>query len=192
MELIDADWIRVRLTGRHGELKELADAAQVTPDKITKILKGERQIKAIEAQRIATYFRRGEAGFAEPPSEFRHQVSAVNPTGRVMAISAALCPDLRHPEAYRVRQPVPGAGLLVNDLLIVELGMTAAAGDLVVVTISDTDHDTHATLIRKFWPPLVVPVSAEDPYPALSAETAGQELAIVASVKALARGGALH
>lgn len=191
MELIDPTWIKARLTGRHGELKELAEAAGLTPDKLTKILKGERQLKAVEAQRIGSHLRKGEAGFAEPPAEYRQQASAVNPSGRVMAIAAALCPDLRHPVTYRVRHSLPGAGLLVNDLLIVELGMTAAAGDLVIVTIADTSHDTQATLVRKYWPPLVVPLSAEDPYPALSAER-DQSAAIVASVKAMARGGALH
>lgn len=48
MELIDAAWIRRHLTQRHGELKALADATGLSPDKITKILNGTRQVKATE------------------------------------------------------------------------------------------------------------------------------------------------
>lgn len=190
MDLIDADWIKRHLTNRHGELKALADAVGLSPDKITKILKGERQIKAHEALRIAAFFRQDETGLAEGDTAYQHQASPVNTSSLVQNVAAALCPSLRQPEAYRVRMAAPGAGLMTGDLLVVELGMTASPGDLVIATIADAARDIQTTLIRRYWPPLIVPVASEDPYPALQA-LADQTAAIVASVKAVARGGVL-
>lgn len=45
MEIIDAEWIRARLTGKRGELADLARAMGVKPDIVTKILKGERRVQ---------------------------------------------------------------------------------------------------------------------------------------------------
>ena len=188
MDVIDADWIKRHLANRHGELKELADAVGLSPDKITKIIKGERQIKSHEAPRIAAFFRREEPGMADPEAAFQHQAAPVNLSGTVQTVAAALCPGLHKPEAYRVRHAAPGAGLLIGDLLVVELGMTADPGDLVIATIADTDRDIETTLIRRYWPPLIVPIAQDDPYPAMPA-SADQTAAIVASVKAIARGG---
>lgn len=186
MDVIDADWIRLRLTNRHGELKALADAVGLTPDKITKILKGQRQIKAHEATKFAAFLAPGPTGFDEAPAAFQAQAVPVAPTGRLQALFAALCPRSPKSEAYRVKEAILAAGLLAGDLLVVELGMTAAPGDLVLVTIADTDRDTQRTVIRKFWPPLVVPIAPTDTLPALSL-SAGQSVAVLATVKAVAR-----
>lgn len=189
MELIDAGWIKARLTQRHGELKALADATGMTSDKITKILKGERQIKSHEATRIAAFFAEKPVGFSEAAANFRSQVAPIDATDRMRALAAALCPDLIRPEIYRVKQSAPAAGIVAGDLLVVQLGMTAQPGDLVIATIADTTLDTQTSVIRRFWPPLLVPISPDDPYQALPVDDAGQTTAILASVKALARGG---
>lgn len=189
MDVIDADWIKRHLTQRHGELKALADATGLSPDKITKILKGERQIKAHEAPRIAAFFfTRDTEGFAEGAADYRPQVVPMNATARIQALAAALCPTIPRPTFYRVRQNAPGSGLVAGDVLVVQLGMTAQPGDLVIATIADTDRDIQTSLIRRFWPPLLVPVMPDDPYPALPSE-GDQSSAVVASVKGMARGG---
>lgn len=59
MEQIDAAWIKSRLTGRRGELADLAHAVGITPDKLAKILSGARRIQAIEAPRFAAFFEEG-------------------------------------------------------------------------------------------------------------------------------------
>jgi hypothetical protein len=187
MDVIDAEWIRRHRTGRHGELKALADAVGVEPDKITKILNGTRQVKSHEAPRIAAFFLQGE-GFAERPESYASHASPVNVTGRLRMMIAALCPDVANPEVYRVRVSALAAGILAGDLLVVQLGADAQPGDLVVTTIADVVNDTQTTLIRQFWPPLIVPMSQDDPFPALSASES-QSAAIVACVKAVARGG---
>lgn len=189
MDLIDADWIKRHLTQRHGELKALADATGLSPDKITKILKGERQIKSHEAPRIkAFFFTRDDEGFAEAAADYRSQVAPMNATARILALAAALCPTLPMPVVYRVRHNSTGSGLLAGDVLVAQHGMSAQPGDLVIATIADTDRDIQTTVVRRFWPPLLVPISPDDPYPALPAE-GDQASAVVASVKAMARGG---
>lgn len=189
MDLIDADWIKRHLTQRHGELKALADATGLSPDKITKILKGTRQIKSHEAPRIkAFFFTRDVDGFSEDAASYQSQVAPMSATARIMALATALCPDVPRPVVYRVRQNAPGSGLVAGDLLVVQLGMTANPGDLVIATIADTDRDTQVSVIRRFWPPLLVPISPDDPFPALPAD-GDQSSAVVASVKGLARGG---
>ncbi|MDX2287497.1 MAG: hypothetical protein NW217_01570 [Hyphomicrobiaceae bacterium] len=188
MDVIDANWIKRHRTGRHGELKELADAVGIEPDKITKILNGSRQVKAHEAPRIAAFFMKAE-GFAEKATAYASQATPINATARVRTLVAALCPDLPNAEVYRVRVSAIAAGILAGDLLVVQLGADAHPGDLVVTTIAEPDADTQTTLIRRFWPPLIVPVSQDDPFPAMvPGET--QSSAIVACVKAVARGGA--
>jgi transcriptional regulator with XRE-family HTH domain len=189
MDLIDADWIKRHLSQRHGELKALADATGLSPDKITKILKGQRQIKAHEAPRIkAFFFTRPVAGFEEDAEDFRSQVTPMNATARIMTLASALCPNLPRPVVYRVKHNAPASGLVAGDMLVVQLGMTAQPGDLVIVTIADTDHDVQTSVIRRYWPPLLVPISPDDPFPALLAD-GDQSSAVVASVKAVARGG---
>lgn len=188
MDVIDADWIRRHRTGRHGELKALADAVGVEPDKITKILNGTRQVKSHEAPRIAAFFLQGE-GFAEPQRSYASHATPVNATARLRTMVAAICPDIANVEVYRARVSAFAAGILAGDLLLVQLGGKAAPGDLVVATIADTEHDTQTTVIRQFWPPLIVPLSSDDPFPAMEAGVS-QASAIVACVKAVARGGA--
>lgn len=56
MEIIDADWIKQRLTGRHGERAELARAMGVSPDVVTKILKGDRRVQPAEMPLIYAHF----------------------------------------------------------------------------------------------------------------------------------------
>lgn len=56
MEKIDAAWIKARLTGEHGEKKRLADAMGIAETKLSKILSGERLIKAAEVPAVMAFF----------------------------------------------------------------------------------------------------------------------------------------
>jgi phage repressor protein C with HTH and peptisase S24 domain len=58
MDHVDADWIKARLTGRHGEQAELAEVIGITPDKLTKILSGTRRVQASEVPRVIAFFQR--------------------------------------------------------------------------------------------------------------------------------------
>ncbi|WP_072856208.1 S24 family peptidase [Loktanella atrilutea] len=56
MEKIDAEWIRARLLGYHGELGELADWVGISRQKMSKIMSGERRIQAAEVPDILSFF----------------------------------------------------------------------------------------------------------------------------------------
>lgn len=56
MQIINAEWIKQRLTGRRGEQAELARAIGVTPDVVSKILRGERRVQAHEIPKILAHF----------------------------------------------------------------------------------------------------------------------------------------
>jgi phage repressor protein C with HTH and peptisase S24 domain len=58
MDHVDADWIKARLTGRHGEQAELAEFIGITPDKLAKILAGRRRVQASEVPRVVAFFER--------------------------------------------------------------------------------------------------------------------------------------
>lgn len=61
MEVIDKDWIKARLTGRRGELAELARATGLSNDKLSKILKGDRKVQVEDVPGILNFF-----GFTPP------------------------------------------------------------------------------------------------------------------------------
>lgn len=56
MEKIDAAWIKARLTGEHGEKKRLADAMGIAEAKVSKILSGNRLVKAAEVPAVQAFF----------------------------------------------------------------------------------------------------------------------------------------
>lgn len=56
MEKIDGNWIKSRLTGAHGEKARLAEAMGLSDSKVSKILSGERLVKASEIPTLLRFF----------------------------------------------------------------------------------------------------------------------------------------
>ncbi|WP_157133061.1 hypothetical protein [Roseobacter sp. SK209-2-6] len=56
MELIDRNWLQSHLKDNRGEQARLARETGISPDKISKILKGARQVQANEAPLIWKFF----------------------------------------------------------------------------------------------------------------------------------------
>lgn len=67
MDVIDGDWIRARLSGRHGEKADLARFMGVKQDIVAKILAGNRRVQPHEAPKVVEFFQseRGEDGPAD-------------------------------------------------------------------------------------------------------------------------------
>lgn len=61
---IGGEWIRARLTGKHGEKVKLAVAIGIDTQKLSKVLAGERRLTVVEAERAKAYF-----GDAPSPEE---------------------------------------------------------------------------------------------------------------------------
>lgn len=60
MILIDADWIKGQMSGKRGEQTALAKAMGIDKDKMSKILKGRRQVQLKEMEGALRFF-----GFSE-------------------------------------------------------------------------------------------------------------------------------
>lgn len=73
---IDAKWIKERLTGERGEKAALARALNIEPEKVSRILSGDRQIKAGEVPLIRQFF--ASAGLS-PNDQLRLLVDQLTP-----------------------------------------------------------------------------------------------------------------
>lgn len=58
METVDAEWLKERLTGEHGEQTRLAEAMGIDGDKLSKILKGKRRVQAKEVPGALAFFQK--------------------------------------------------------------------------------------------------------------------------------------
>lgn len=56
MKKIDSDWIRSRLGHARGEQARLAAALGIGPDRVSKILKGERTVRPEEVPKLLAFF----------------------------------------------------------------------------------------------------------------------------------------
>jgi hypothetical protein len=56
MDVIDKNWIAARLTGKRGEVADLARAMGVSLDKASKTIKGERKVQASEIPGLLSFF----------------------------------------------------------------------------------------------------------------------------------------
>lgn len=61
MDVIDADWIKSKLSGRHGEQARLAEHMGIDQDKLSKILKGVRRVQAAEVPKVISFFEDADA-----------------------------------------------------------------------------------------------------------------------------------
>lgn len=181
MDVIDGRWIGARLTKRRGEKKKLADAMGIDLPKLSKVLSGERDVQPHELPRVLAYF--GEAtGMAEAQVAY----AAARPAGPGSDdLLRLLAPDVSAPAAWTLAADVPLAFMRAGDLLVVELGETAATGDLVLVN-RQREHGFSAEL-RRYLPPLLVAMDLNDPDQALPAE-GSFEVAIIGTIRAVVRG----
>jgi hypothetical protein len=87
MDKIDADWIKSRLKGKHGERARLAAAIGIDNDKMSKTLRGLRRVQSHEIPLILAFFN-------ETSNEVDPQLAEVwkelEPKERVFLINAAL------------------------------------------------------------------------------------------------------
>ena len=99
MEIIDANWIRQRLTGQRGELADLARAMGVKPDVVTKILKGERRVQPAEMLAIKSHLERS----VEPPVDditqrLLENIPKLTDQERGLLLAAAIGMIAQHPD----------------------------------------------------------------------------------------------
>lgn len=62
MDVINAEWIKARMTGKRGEQARIAEAMGIDGDKISKVLKGNRQVQPEEIPGLLKYFNETLSG----------------------------------------------------------------------------------------------------------------------------------
>lgn len=160
MDVIDGNWLAQRLPKQHGAKAEFAYAIGLTPDKLSKVLNGHRQLKPREIASIWRYFEsEGQEptlpedgprhmGFAEEATPFTPQVSdssAVTGLYAARARNAAI--------THRSAIPMPGFGIEAGDLLVCDLSRLPTPGEIAIVTYTDENIGDALTLVRRFVPP---------------------------------------
>lgn len=60
MDVIDGKWIKARLSGKRGAQARLAEHMGISPDQMTKILRGIRRVQPEEIPRVISFFDPGQ------------------------------------------------------------------------------------------------------------------------------------
>ena len=56
MIIVDAEWLKARMSGKRGEKARLAEALCIGPDQVAKILNGVRRVQPEEVPRLLAFF----------------------------------------------------------------------------------------------------------------------------------------
>ncbi|MFV1504986.1 hypothetical protein VWY03_05000 [Phaeobacter sp. JH20_09] len=104
MEEINAEWLKSHLDGSRGEQSRLSRETGISPDKITKILKGRRQVQAAEAPLIYRFFYpEGDQDQAGEPKQLLEVWYQLGPEERDFLLKSAI--GLLSPHLPRTREP---------------------------------------------------------------------------------------
>lgn len=95
----------------------------------------------------------------------------------------AMTPNIETRQFYRCERARPSVGLLPADIIIADAKTPPVIGDLVIANLADPETATSVTLIRRFYPPWLVPSAEDDPKSVVSIDSAN----IVAKVVAVFR-----
>lgn len=189
MDKIDRAWISARLTGRHGEKRDIAEAMGIRLDQLSKVLSGDRKVQANEIPGLLGYFGESLGDRTETPGFFESQAEPYKTPNALLMLLQRIAPHLRKPETYRARASMPSLGILAGDIMILEIGSTPTDGDTVVATIADPETGTAHTVIRRFAGGFLV--DADPTAQIIDVGRNNQEIAILGAVRGCLRGPGL-
>tara|TARA_R110000868_G_scaffold369682_3_gene633090 strand:+ start:18362 stop:18691 length:330 start_codon:yes stop_codon:yes gene_type:complete len=82
MEEIDGAWIRKRLTGARGEQARLAEHLGISTDKLSKTLRGNRNVQAEEVPLLLDFFNERIVSDTSGEALLLQQISRLNTAGQ--------------------------------------------------------------------------------------------------------------
>lgn len=139
MEHVDADWLRARLTGERGEKKRLAEYLGIAPNKITKILNGERQIRGDEVLPLMEYFNEIPEPVRVPgPDQGETAASLVSVFDVHASAGHGALVEHEEPEAYSLAFPPRYLSKLTSSSPK-NLAIIGVKGDSMEPTLNDDD-----------------------------------------------------
>lgn len=162
MEVISASWITARLKGERGEKARLAEAAGISPTKLSNILSDIRTVTQDEAARIREFF--GEEEEVAPHVGFEENEATPfdGPKSEQTEIIKTLAGRAKHPSIFITTKSAPELGYLEGDALIVDMGTTAQNGDCVLATIADPNTGNSRTFLGKLLHPWIISGKASE------------------------------
>ncbi|MDP2495881.1 helix-turn-helix transcriptional regulator [Shimia thalassica] len=162
MEVIDADWIKQRLSGKRGEKAALAEAVGIAPAKLTNILTGHRRVQQEEIEGFLKFF--GVAAIApsdqiEKAKGFAESTATqFKPKPRSNAeqiLKMAQTPG-GHPVLFRLARAASALNLSKGDFVIADLKRRPIEGETVVCTLVEPNSGASGTHIRQWLAPWLV------------------------------------
>jgi transcriptional regulator with XRE-family HTH domain len=101
MDIIDGEWIRARMTGKRGEQARLAEHLGISTDKLSKTMRGQRDVQPEEIPGLLSFFN---VELAPASEDDRHQlfkeIDRLNATGQAL-LRTQLAALLEVPELTR-------------------------------------------------------------------------------------------
>lgn len=155
MQVIDGNWIKARLRDERGEKARLAEAMGISPDKVSKILKGERGVRPHEIPAVIAFFEWEQPAHA-PMGMQEEATPFEGKPDEVARIAQLLAPHARHPVLYTARQTLTGLGILRGDVVVIDLNGIPRDGDIVIATLTDETSDQSRTLLRRLQEPRLI------------------------------------
>lgn len=151
---------------------QLANHAGLDPSTLSRFLSEERQghtLRATTLRKIEmTTGVRVDSGAAPPPPGFAESEAAplaVDDAGPLQRIIAVLAAEGANVDPWTLHSPaLDGAGYRRGDILLVALGVTPAAGDIVCAQIYDWAKGRAETVFRMFQPPYLVAATSDPAY----------------------------
>jgi hypothetical protein len=165
-DVINGNWIKARLTGRRGEKAELAAKLGLNPDKLSKVLTGQRRLSPEEIARVVEIFS-GQAVPAPEAAGFAEgDVGPYMPPPRVkladiLSICRRIAPQTEHVSLTVASRDMLGLAIRRGDFLAIDMKPEPRQGDVVVCQLEE-DGEAH-TVLRQYLPPFLV--WRDDPTP---------------------------
>lgn len=161
MDVIDGKWIAERLPNDHGIKSRLAAHMGIDQPKLSKIIKGLRQVKPTEAKRAVDFFsalntktiaKETRPTPAEPKLlEVQEDAAPFLTKGRSPEHTlSALCYAATTPELFRAEVDLPGFLIAQGDILVVDLSREPTIGELALIAFRDEIDQTSSWGIRRW------------------------------------------
>ena len=179
MDRITPEWLNAQMIKR-GDKARIARAAGLSPDQMSKVLSGVRQLTVDEHNRLLEYFglARGFSDAAAQPYQPPDMSTAA------LALMNAR-QTLGHAALFRMTGDAPEHALLAGDVLIADLKTLGGDGALVLATEARATGEAR-TLVARHRPPLLIVSLQADLI--LDERRNDPSVAVVGSVRGVLRG----
>lgn len=163
MDMIDGKWIAERLPKEHGIKAKLAAHMGIDAAKLSKVLRGKRELKSLEVSKAKDFFAKLNQGQIERETRKPAIESPSLPSGLAEDAApfitggkdpehtlSALCYAATTPELFKARVDMPGFSIAAGDILVVDLSRGPRFGELGLVAFRDETDQSSTWGVRRW------------------------------------------